>query len=156
MSSAFDDFKRIRPSSAGIDFEAVPLPGDRGDYLAKGQKANPVFLLADAKTGQYHPSLQLRYLSADFQLTCRLTTESGEMEGVFALRMNPNCMNYLFVALMQCAGKFLRMPTPTRSRRPYRILRRFFEHSRYQARGVSPAYGPNSSPSLLLARYPRQ
>lgn len=47
--------------------------------------ANPVFLLADAKTGQYHPSLQLRYLSADFQLTCRLTTESGEMEGVFAL-----------------------------------------------------------------------
>ena len=85
MVSAFDDFKRISPSSAGIEFEAIALPGARGDYLAKSQKGSPVFLLADAKTGQYNPSLQLRYLSADFQLTCRLTTDGGEMQGVFAL-----------------------------------------------------------------------
>jgi len=85
MFSAFDDFKRVSPSKAGVEFDAIPLPGDRGDYLAKSQNGSPVFLLADAKTGQYHPSLQLRYLSADFQLTCRLSTEGGEMEGVFAL-----------------------------------------------------------------------
>jgi len=85
MFSVFEDFKSLSPSNAGVEFDAVPLPGDRGDYMAKSQNGNPVFLLADAKTGQYHPSLQLRYLSADFQLTCRLTTDSGEMEGVFAL-----------------------------------------------------------------------
>jgi hypothetical protein len=44
-----------------------------------------VFLLADAKTGQYYPSLQLRYLNAEFQLTCRLKTEKRELEGTFAL-----------------------------------------------------------------------
>jgi hypothetical protein len=55
------------------------------DYLAKGQDGRPVFLLHDAKTGQYHPSLQLRYLSAEFQLTCRLHTEGNDIEDIFAL-----------------------------------------------------------------------
>jgi hypothetical protein len=42
-------------------------------------------LLQDAKTGQYHPSLQLRYLAAEFQLTCRLHIDGAEVEDVFAL-----------------------------------------------------------------------
>ena len=85
MGNVFDDFRSVQPSTSSTEFQALRLQGGREDYLAKGPNGNPVFLLTDAKASHYHPSLQLRYLNAEFQLTCRLRTEQGEVEGVFAL-----------------------------------------------------------------------
>lgn len=85
MADVFDEFTTLQPAVSNTEFEALRLSGTRTDYLAKGQDGRPVFLLGETKTGQYHPSLQLRYLSAEFQLTCRLHTNSEEVEGVFAL-----------------------------------------------------------------------
>jgi hypothetical protein len=81
----YEQFKSLRPAISNTEFEALRLPGNRMDYLAKGKDGSPVFLLQDAKTGQYHPSLQLRYLAAEFQLTCRLHTDGAAVDDVFAL-----------------------------------------------------------------------
>ena len=81
----FEEFTNLQAALSNTDFEALRLSGNRTDYLAKGQDGRPVFLLQDARTGQYHPSLQLRYLAAEFQLTCRLHTGGAEIEDVFAL-----------------------------------------------------------------------
>lgn len=85
MADVFEQFTSLQPATSNTEFEALRLSGNRSDYLAKGQDGSPVFLLQDAKTGQYHPSLQLRYLAAEFQLTCRLHTDGEEIEDVFAL-----------------------------------------------------------------------
>jgi hypothetical protein len=85
MADAFVEFTNLQPATSSTEFEASRLSGNRTDYLAKGQDGRPIFLLQDAKTGQYHPSLQLRYLAAEFQLTCRLHIDGAEVEDVFAL-----------------------------------------------------------------------
>jgi hypothetical protein len=85
MLDVFEQFTNLQPAITNTEFEAFRLSGNRGDYLAKGRDGSPVFLLQDAKTGQYHPSLQLRYLAAEFQLTCRLHTDGEEVEDIFAL-----------------------------------------------------------------------
>ena len=82
---AYEQFKFLQPAISNTEFNALRLPGNRTDYLAKGQDGSPVFLLQDAKTEQYHPSLQLRYLAAEFQLTCRLHSDGVEVDDVFAL-----------------------------------------------------------------------
>jgi hypothetical protein len=85
MADVFEEFTNLQPATSSTEFETLRLSGNRTDYLAKGQDGRPVFLLQDAKTGQYHPSLQLRYLEAEFQLTCRLHIDGAEVEDVFAL-----------------------------------------------------------------------
>jgi Putative PD-(D/E)XK family member, (DUF4420) len=85
VANVFEQFKSLHPATSNTEFEALRLPGYRSDYLAKGQDGSPVFLLHDAKTGQYHPILQLRYLTAEFQLSCRLHTSGEEIDDVFAL-----------------------------------------------------------------------
>jgi len=85
VSDVFEQFTSLQPATSNTEFEALRLSGNRTDYLAKGHDGSPVFLLQDAKTGQYHPSLQLRYLTAEFQLACRLHTDGEEVEDVFAL-----------------------------------------------------------------------
>jgi hypothetical protein len=85
VADVFEQFRSLPPATSNTEFEALRLSGNRSDYLAKSQDGSPVFLLQDAKTGQYHPSLQLRYLAAEFQLTCRLHTDGEEIEDVFAL-----------------------------------------------------------------------
>lgn len=85
MSGVFEQFTSLQPAISNTEFEALRLSGNRSDYLAKGQDGSPVFLLQDARTGQYHPSLQLRYLAAEFQLSCRLHADGEEIEDVFAL-----------------------------------------------------------------------
>jgi hypothetical protein len=85
VTDVFEQFKSLQPATSSTEFEALRLSGNRNDHLAKGQDGSPVFLLQDTKTGQYHPPLQLRYLAAEFQLTCRLHTDGGAIEDVFAL-----------------------------------------------------------------------
>ncbi|HEX4029197.1 MAG TPA: PD-(D/E)XK motif protein [Terracidiphilus sp.] len=85
MSDVFEQFAELEPAVSSTEFQAIPLAGKRDDYLAKGQDGSPVFLLQDEPTGRYHPSLHLRYLNADFQLTCRLHAGNRDMDGVFAL-----------------------------------------------------------------------
>lgn len=84
MLDAFHEFVALKPATAATEFHAIPLAGPRDDYLAKGQDGSPVFLLRDASTGRYHPSLSLRHLNADFQLTCRVHTGMQDVDGVFA------------------------------------------------------------------------
>lgn len=85
MTDIWEQFRSLRAGMSNTEFEALSLPGNRADYLAKGQNGKPVFLLQDAKTGKFIPSLQLRHLAAEFQLTCRLHTDGAEKEDVFAL-----------------------------------------------------------------------
>lgn len=84
MFDAFQEFASLKSASASTEFQAIPLAGARNDYLAKGQDGSPVFLLRDASTGRYHPSLSLRHLNADFQLTCRVHAGAEHIDGVFA------------------------------------------------------------------------
>jgi len=85
MSDIVDGFNALRPSTSRTEFEALSLSGDRADFLAKGPDGKPIFLLQEKTTDQYQPGLHLRYLDADFQMTCRLEVDQGHIEDVFAI-----------------------------------------------------------------------
>lgn len=67
------------------DFRALPLSVQRLDFLAKAQDGSPVFLLHDSSSASYSPPIELKYLSAQFQNTCRVVTDSNTIEDQFAV-----------------------------------------------------------------------
>ena len=110
VSNVFEKFGTLKPAVSSTEFEAIPLAGPRDDFLAKGVDGSPVFLLSDTPTGRYHPSLHLRYLDADFQLTCRIQADTQEIDGVFALircTSNESELHELFVRSFDAAREQL-------------------------------------------------
>lgn len=70
--------------SAGT-FTAVRLPSARRDYLAKSFEGRPIFLLHDASVPHYAPTLRARHFSAEYHRTIRIETDSGVVEGQYAI-----------------------------------------------------------------------
>lgn len=83
--SLFSSFLGLPLATSAADFSAMPLPGTRGDFLAKGRDGGPVFLLRDSSPASYSPAIELMYVGVQFHCTCRVTTATGMTEGQFAV-----------------------------------------------------------------------
>lgn len=83
--SLFPSFQALAAATSDVDFSALPLPGPRGDFLAKGKDGGPVFLLKDSSPASYAPAIELRHVSVQFHSTCRVTTTGGDVEDQFAV-----------------------------------------------------------------------
>ncbi|CNI48045.1 Uncharacterised protein [Yersinia frederiksenii] len=81
----FDHFLNLPCATSETSFTAIPLSTHRKDFLAKGSDGTPLFLLHDASEAQYSPGVQFRYLTAQFHATCRVHTDSKELQDQFAL-----------------------------------------------------------------------
>jgi len=85
MNGPYDDFVALPIATNASRFEAIRINENRNDYLAKGAKGEPVFLLHDASEPRYSPSLQLRHVTAEFHATCRVRASREEFEGQFCV-----------------------------------------------------------------------
>lgn len=83
--SLFASFQSLAAATSAVDFSASPLPGLRGDFLAKGKDGGPVFLLKDSSPASYSPAIELRHISVQFHSTCRVSTAAGDVEDQFAV-----------------------------------------------------------------------
>ncbi|WP_020424957.1 PD-(D/E)XK motif protein [Paracidovorax oryzae] len=83
--SLFDSFQALPAAISAVEFSALPLPGLRGDFLAKAKDGGPVFLLKDSSPASYSPAIELRHVSVQFHNTCRVTTVGGNVEDQFAV-----------------------------------------------------------------------
>ena len=83
--SLFALFQALQPATSAVDFTALPLPGPRTDFLAKGSDGGPVFLLNDSSPASYLPAIELKNVSVQFQSTCRVTTADGAVDDQFAV-----------------------------------------------------------------------
>lgn len=81
----FTSFQALPPATTAIDFVALPLPGPRGDFLAKANDGGPVFLLQDSSPASYSPTIELKHISVQFHSTCRVTTGGGAVADQFAV-----------------------------------------------------------------------
>lgn len=64
---------------------AISLSTQRRDFLAKGQDGSPVFLLHDASSATYSPSIELRNISVRFHRACRVMTSDSILDDQFAV-----------------------------------------------------------------------
>ncbi len=83
--SLFASFQALPLATSLVDFSALPLPGPRGDFLAKGDDGSPVFLLRDSSPAIYSPAIELKYVDVQFHSTCRVTTNGAAVEDQFAV-----------------------------------------------------------------------
>lgn len=83
--SIFASFHALPLATSAVDFSALPLPGPRGDFIAKGGDGGPVFLLRDSSPANYSPAIELKHIGVRFHCTCRVTTASGAVEDQFAM-----------------------------------------------------------------------
>lgn len=83
--SFFASFQALPLAASAVDFSALPLPGQRGDFLAKGGDGGPVFLLRDSSPASYSPAIGLKHVGVQFHSTCRVTTAGGAVEDQFAV-----------------------------------------------------------------------
>lgn len=78
-------FHTLPSATSAVDFSAFPLPGPRGDFLAKAGDGGPVFLLKDSSSANYSPAIELKHLSVQFHSTCRVTSGDSAVEDQFAV-----------------------------------------------------------------------
>lgn len=97
-------FEGIPRASAPTDFSAIPLPGRRQDFLAKGVDGAPVFLLHDASEPQYSPGVHFKYLTAQFHATCAVHTEGRDLNGQFAVIACDGSISDLHEIFIRCFG----------------------------------------------------
>jgi len=99
--SLFGDIAR---ASAPGSFAAIPLPGRRHDFLAKGIDGAPVFLLHDASKPQYSPGVYFKYLTVQYHATCEVQTEGRDLSGQFAVVACDGSMADLHEIFIRCFG----------------------------------------------------
>lgn len=83
--SIFASFQALPSATTAVDFAALPLPGTRGDFLAKASDGGPVFLLQDSSPASYSPTIELKHISVQFHSTCRVTNGGGAVADQFAV-----------------------------------------------------------------------
>lgn len=104
MSSFFSSFIDLPNATCANEFKAVPLNPNRKDFLAKTDDGAPVFLLHDASTAKYNPSINFRYLSAQFHVTCRVKTGTIDIEDQFCLVSCDAAETELHELFVRCVG----------------------------------------------------
>lgn len=86
MSTRFlDEFQRIPKSASYDEFEAVRVSLARDDFLVKGPNGEPIFLLRDFSSIRYVMGRTLKYIKAEFHLTCGIKYEGNYLSGQFAM-----------------------------------------------------------------------
>ena len=100
----FDDFEALERAASDTDLFAVPLPGRRGDFLAKSTEGAPLFLLKDTGTVAYTPGVTLRHLSVQFHATCRIHSTSGLTDGQFAVLASDSGAPELYELFVRCVS----------------------------------------------------
>lgn len=85
MSSVFSSFLGLPTAVTPTEFKAIPLSTKRKDFLAKNDDGSPVFLLHDSSAAKYNPGINFHHLSAQFHATCRVRTDTVDLEDQFCL-----------------------------------------------------------------------
>lgn len=98
----FDQFSNLPCATSETSFTAISLSTDRKDFLAKGSDGTPIFLLHDASKAQYCPSVQFRYLTAQFHATCRVHTDDKDLQDQFALVSCDSTVTDLHEIFVRC------------------------------------------------------
>lgn len=100
----FDTFHGLARATSEADFSAVGLSMSRSDFLSKTLDGAPVFLLHDAGTVEFTPGMSLKNISVQYQVTCRVQTDTGPFEGQFALLMCDAESPELYELFVRCVG----------------------------------------------------
>lgn len=85
MNNLYSSFLNLPNAATPSEFRAIHLSAKRKDFLAKNADGAPVFLLHDSSVAKYNPSINFRHLSAQFHATCRVQTNSDNLEDQFCL-----------------------------------------------------------------------
>lgn len=85
MNILYSSFLDLPNAATPGEFKAIHLSATRKDFLAKNADGAPVFLLHDSSVAKYNPSINFRHLSAQFHATCRVKTNSGNLDDQFCL-----------------------------------------------------------------------
>lgn len=78
-------FLELPRENIHAEFKAIPLSSTRKDFLAKNVDGSPVFLLHDSSAAKYNPGISFRHLLAQFHVTCRVQTDTADIEDQFCL-----------------------------------------------------------------------
>ena len=93
------------PKGAGCEeFKAIALSENRRDFLAKAEDGAPVFLLHDSSAAKYVPEINLRHLSAQFHVRCRVVVEAQALEDQFCLVSCDGATPELFELFIRCVA----------------------------------------------------
>ncbi len=81
----FDDFRSMSKSVSYDDFEAIRISSVRNDFLVKGPGGEPIFLLSDSSPIRYVVGRTLKYIKAEFHVTCSVKVKADYVTGQFAM-----------------------------------------------------------------------
>lgn len=94
------------------EYPALPLGGARNDFLAKSAEGSPVFLLHDSSPMAYRPTVSLKTISIQYQVTCRVVVDTRKLEGQFAILTCDSSSPELFELFVRCiVATSERLPT---------------------------------------------
>lgn len=85
MSFKFSDFAELPSASCPNEFRAIPISLRRKDFIAKSSNGSPIFLLSDSNSISYYPSINFRYISVQFNVTCSVKIDLKELQGNFCI-----------------------------------------------------------------------
>lgn len=85
VDSLYSSFLGLPHAVNSTKFKAISLSSRRKDFLAKSEDGTPIFLLHDSSIARYKPGINFRHLSVQFHATCRVSTDSGDLEDQFCL-----------------------------------------------------------------------
>ncbi len=115
-------------AAAENSFTAVRLPGKRRDFLAKGADGSPVFLLNDNSSPHYVPSIQYKYLKAQYHTTCNINAEGSNLQGQFAIVMCDGTAFELHEIFIRCfAAAIEELPEDCGTRELYNSIQRLLD-----------------------------
>ncbi|KVN68721.1 hypothetical protein WM03_11620 [Burkholderia ubonensis] len=100
----FQAFRDLPGAQTATEFRAISVSATRKDFLAKSDAGAPVFLLHDAGVARYNPAITFRYLTAQFQVTCFISTESTRLTDQFCLVSCDSAAPELYELFVRCVG----------------------------------------------------
>lgn len=103
-NNIFSSFLELPNALTSMEFKAIPLNTTRKDFLAKSDDGAPVFLLHDSSTAKYNPGINFRYLSAQFHATCRVQTNTVDLQDQFCLVWCDATAPELHELFVRCVG----------------------------------------------------
>lgn len=104
MSSVFSSFLDLPTAVTPTEFKAIHLGTKRKDFLAKNDDGAPMFLLHDSSAAKYNPGINFRHLSAQFHATCRVQTDTVDLEDQFCLVWCDAATPELHELFVRCVG----------------------------------------------------
>lgn len=104
MNNFYDSYLRLPSATTSTKFKAISVSIKRKDFLAKNDEGAPVFLLHDSSDAKYNPGINFRHLSAQFHATCRVQTDTVDLEDQFCLVSCDAAAPELHELFVRCVG----------------------------------------------------